>query len=60
MGTVIIKNLSSLDETAALIRVAYYMNGNKEDAEHGGVIVKEDTSKRDEAANIKRFIVYER
>ena len=59
MGTVIIKNLSTLDETAALIRVAYHMNGNQKEAGHGGVIVKEITNRRDKAANVKRYIVYE-
>lgn len=48
MGTIIIHNLSTLDDTAALIRVGFYMNGDQEEAQQGGVVVRDDTSMGDE------------
>lgn len=60
MGTVIIKNLSRLNETAAMFRVAFYMNGNSKDAEFGGIVVREEISKRDKATNKRSFVVCEK
>lgn len=60
MGTIIIKNLSTLDDTAALIRVGFYMNGDPEYAMGGGVIVDDTTTRKDEETDVKRFVVYEK
>lgn len=57
MGTIIIKNISSLTEAAVLIRVAYYIAGNEADATQGGIVIQE--TQRNDTAMVRQFIVYE-